>query len=112
MPQRTKEEKKLYMKEWRLKNKEKIKDYEKEYNKKPERIKGFRISNWKRYGVISDDFDKLYNYYLSVNNCEKCNIELIEGNLGNNKRVLDHDHDTGLFRNILCHKCNTQLKNR
>ena len=104
------EEYKNYMKEYRLKNKEKIKKQEKELNKQPHRIKGFRISQWKSRGVISDDYDKLYDYYLSVNNCDKCNV-VLEG-LGNNRKCLDHNHNTGLFRNILCHKCNSKLKNR
>ncbi|MBC8305714.1 MAG: hypothetical protein H8E55_59360 [Pelagibacterales bacterium] len=77
------------------------------YHKTPEYKKCYRICSWKRTGVIHDDFDSLYDYYLNTNNCELCNIELITGNYGNNKKTLDHDHDTGLFRYVLCNTCNS-----
>jgi len=116
-----KEKMKEYKKDYRENNKDKIKEYKKEYDKhyrenNKEYIKEYnktetckkskRISGWKKSGVISDDYDKLYEMYINVKNCEKCNIELVEGLYGNNKRVLDHCHKTGQFRNILCHTCN------
>jgi len=128
-----KKKKKIYRKNYYEKNKEKIKETRKkyiennkekiacqvkeyaknnkekilEYRKTEKCKKCFKISNWKKYGVVSDDFDKLYDYYINCRNCELCNIELIEGNCGNNKKTLDHDHDTGLFRNVLCNTCNS-----
>jgi hypothetical protein len=85
---------------------ENSKDKIKEYNKTEQGKKINRISTWKSYGIINDDFDALYEYYINCNNCEECGIELIEGIYGSNKRCLDHDHETGLFRNVLCNTCN------
>ena len=85
---------------------EQRKEYNKEYYQTEAGKKSNRISKWKQRGVINDDFIALYNYYLNCKNCEGCNIELQEGYFGNNKRCLDHDHQTGLFRNVLCHSCN------
>tara|TARA_R110000803_G_scaffold76170_1_gene140728 strand:- start:50 stop:592 length:543 start_codon:yes stop_codon:yes gene_type:complete len=96
---------KEYNKEWREKNKE----YQKEYNQTEKGKKTHRISNWKTKGIKSDDFDSLYEYYLNVKNCELCEIELVEGNKSNS-RCLDHNHDTGLFRNVLCNGCNVKRK--
>jgi hypothetical protein len=70
------------------------------------RKKTVRLYNWKKSGVICEDFNKLYEYYLNTNECEKCNIPLVSGQLGANKKCLDHNHITGLFRNILCQNCN------
>jgi hypothetical protein len=97
-----------YMKEYRENNKEKIKEQNKEYHKTEVGIKISRIANWKKYGVISDDWDTLYNKYLTTLNCEDCNIELIEGNYGSNKRCLDHNHETGEVRGIVCNTCNVR----
>ena len=132
------EEKKVYMTEYRKNNKDKIKEQGKEYNKEyrknnKEKIKeqgkeyretnsdkikeyrqtdvgkkGIRISNWKQSGVICDDFDSLYEYYINCKNCENCAVELVDGNKLSNRRCLDHSHKTGLFRNVLCNTCNTK----
>ena len=123
MPQRTPEERKEYKRLYYLKNKEKMSKqskewklknpgYNKEYWKSEKGKKCNRINTWKTCGVISEDFNQLYEYYINCKNCEECNIELIEGNLGNNKRVLDHDHDTGLFRNVLCNTCNCRRRTK
>ena len=94
-------------------NKEKIKkrtnEYSKEYCQTPNGIKSSRIQNWKVNGVKHDDFSKLYNYYLSINNCQECNIELTYDKVRTSTtKCLDHEHDTGLFRNVLCHSCNVK----
>tara|TARA_R110000823_G_scaffold273243_1_gene392294 strand:+ start:325 stop:768 length:444 start_codon:yes stop_codon:yes gene_type:complete len=60
------------------------------------------ISNWKRKGVIYHDFDELYEVYIKTMNCSHC-----EKDFKNTKdRCLDHDHDTGAFRKIVCQTCN------
>ena len=63
------------------------------------------ITNWKKKKVICDDFDKLYEHHMSINNCNLCNIEF-DYIIYNNRRCLDHDHKTGLYRQTICNKCN------
>lgn len=91
---------------WRLNNKEHILQQSKEYRQTDQCIKSVRIGHWKNRGVIHDNFDELYEYYINCKECENCGIELIEGMYGANKRCLDHCHKTGKFRNILCNSCN------
>ena len=107
------EEKKLRKKEYDKKryqeNKEKYKLQHKQYyennNEKCKKI--LRISKWKMRGVISDNFDELYEYYLNCKNCQNCNVELtIDKKIKSTTRVLDHCHRTGEFRNVLCQSCN------
>ena len=89
-------------------NKEKIDKRNQEYNQTEAGKKSFRISAWKKRGVICDDFDSLYDKFINCKNCEECAVELVEGMYGANKRCLDHSHKTGLFRNVLCNTCNTK----
>jgi len=83
----------------------------KKYRESEAGIKSARISCWKQMGVISDDYDVLYTKYKETTQCEECNVELVEGNKGKNKKTLDHDHKTGAFRNIVCCSCNVKRGN-
>ena len=100
-------------KQFRQDNKEKINEYNKEYRKTPSYKKSYCITNWKKNGVIceNDDYSSLYDRYLNCENCEECGVELQTGNAVKNKRCLDHDHKTGLFRNIICNSCNVKRGN-
>jgi uncharacterized protein YfaP (DUF2135 family) len=60
------------------------------------------IYKWKRSGLICDDYNALYETYIKTTECEHCKTEFTE----KNKRCLDHDHTTGLFRKIVCNRCN------
>jgi hypothetical protein len=62
------------------------------------------INNWKKSGVIYHNFDDLYEVYINTMNCQHCNKEFPNSRY----RHLDHDHETGMFRKIVCHKCNTK----
>jgi len=105
-----KEKKKEYMKQYKEQKKEEIAAQMKEYNKTDAGIKSHRISKWKQRDVISDDYDKLYEMYMNTKNCQECNVELVEGIYGSNKKCLDHCHKTGEFRNVLCQTCNVKRR--
>lgn len=64
--------------------------------------KATRISWWKRNGVVCDDFDMLYQEYIKTTNCQHCGKEF----KSTKDRHLDHNHETGEFRLIVCLKCN------
>jgi len=64
--------------------------------------KSTMIYNWKKSGLIYDDYDELYEVYINTMECQHCQIEFTK----NNWRCLDHNHETGLFRSIVCHRCN------
>ena len=72
----TKEEKAIYDKAYREKNRDKILQQKKEYRESPEGHKKIMISNWKYIGIIlreGEDWDSIYRTYIECENCEQCN---------------------------------------
>ena len=107
MPLKDPIKRKEYFKEWYENNKEYHKECLKEYRQTEACIKSNRISNWKQYGISLDyDFDEIYDIYISTDLCDYCNVELVEGNYGSNRKCLDHNHSTGEIRGVLCMTCN------
>ena len=64
-----------------------------------------RISKWKYRGLI-DNYDKVYERYEYTLFCDECRCDLDQ--CTKSLKCMDHDHTTGLFRNILCNTCNVK----
>ncbi len=96
----TKEQKKEYMKQWRQKNKQHLK----EYSQSPQGKKNILIAKWKYRGLKeSKEFiDQIYKEYLNSEECQLCGEPYSKNNIKN----MEHCHATGKFRNICCHRCN------
>ena len=93
--------------EYRNNNKPYQKQYHIQYCKTEKGKKSNTLSTWKFNGLISDNYEEIYDRYINCNNCEECNCEFSTKGDGVGKfKVMDHDHITGLFRNILCNNCN------
>jgi len=60
------------------------------------------ICKWKKRGLICDDYNALYETYIKTMECQHCNKAFKKSS----DRCLDHNHETGLFRKIVCHRCN------
>jgi len=102
-------DKKYYQKNKHIIN-EKNKDYQLNYHIENPHVK--TISTWKRRGIklrTNEDWESVYLFYITCENCEECNIQLKSGQ-GTNCRTLDHDHSTGFIRDILCNACNIRRK--
>ena len=102
-------ERKEYMRKYWLENCEKYKKYQAEYMLTNAGKKCHRISQWKVRGMKckNNDWNALYERYITTEECDNCGIILVEGNKEPNHKTADHSHDEGWFRNILCHSCNT-----
>ena len=80
------------------------KEWNKNYKKSPEGKKTYTISQWKTRGLIAsrEFMEQIYEEYLKSEECELCGEPYLNGN----KKSMDHNHLTGEFRNICCHRCN------
>lgn len=105
------EERKAYHKKWYQANKDKIAVKHKKYRE----TEGYKISqskyrqselgkirDWKGKGMISDNWHQVYETYIMTTCCNYCNKEFIN----NIDKHLDHNHDTGEIRGVLCRSCN------
>ena len=64
---------------------------------------------WTRIGMNFRDyghFEFVYYEYIHATNCELCDKTFIKSI----DRQLDHNHETGYIRNILCNRCNSVKK--
>ena len=106
--EKTRERKRKY----RLNNREKCNEYQRKLRaRNPEKtIKQIRKNGWKRGGLNMDNFEEIYERYLSTTHCDLCGVELTKDKVNTKTtRCMDHSHITGEFRNIVCLCCNFSL---
>ena len=100
-------------KRWREKNPEKVKEKHKKYaEKNKERCKEYYSNNkdkaFERY--LKNTYQmSVEEYETSLKNqsevCAICKSKCVSGK----KLAVDHNHDTGEFRGVLCRQCNRAL---
>ena len=85
-------------------NKERIKKRVNEYSKTDK----YNINNLRRMGwKHSDDYlIKILRKFEETDKCELCNCLMVTGHRAGNRKVKDHHHSSGCFRNICCNNCN------
>ena len=101
------EENRERVKLWSLNNKEKIK----ERLRSPHGRKKNRLNKWKSRGFVlrdGENLDDMYDIYMKTTNCKACKVLLTmyPEPRSNTTKCMDHDHETGFFRQVLCQKCN------
>jgi ribosomal protein L40E len=94
--------------EWREKNQEKIIAYRELYKtdpRKKEKMRNYgRKNTLKQFGLTQEDYDKILQ--SQNGHCAICG----NGTNGNKKNFcVDHDHETGKVRGLLCHNCNVSV---
>ncbi len=70
----------------------------------------FKKTCWKQRGLNMYNFEEVYTRYKDAIFCDICECVLDEeGNYNRSKKCMDHDHDNGEFRNIVCFYCNIHI---
>ncbi len=85
--------------------------YMRKYMKTPNGKKTSCLSNWKRQGLIGN-YDEIYERFIKTEKCDLCNLEFIEGHKGKYKKCMEHNHETGEIRNVVCQACNNSKTDR
>uniref|UniRef100_A0A6H1ZAQ2 Putative recombination endonuclease VII n=1 Tax=viral metagenome TaxID=1070528 RepID=A0A6H1ZAQ2_9ZZZZ len=99
------DKKSTYNRKYHVKNRDKTNAYSRKYRiEYPEKVSAIqrKCKLLREYGITMEDYDKMF--MTQHGKCAIC------GSLPNSKRLsIDHDHNTGKVRGLLCVKCNSML---
>ena len=88
---------------------QKFRDQQNTYRQTPKGHKLHTKANWHTEKLIdsdNDNYEKLYQIYIITTHCNSCIAQFIDSS----DRCMDRDHDTNLFRQIICQYCNCHDK--
>tara|TARA_R110002020_G_scaffold35921_2_gene108163 strand:- start:7250 stop:7627 length:378 start_codon:yes stop_codon:yes gene_type:complete len=106
MPIKCPIERAIYMKEYNIKHRVKLSNNHKIYQDENRwRIRKLNIkSQLKARGMTFQDytFEEVWERKEETTHCDYCHELLI-------KKEIEHNHLTGHFRGIVCHRCNIKL---
>lgn len=91
-----------YQRQWRALNPDKCKEYAERRDKEGTREKAWQ----RRYGITRQDYETLLE--LQGDSCAICKTMDV-GRKGHTHFHVDHDHETGKVRGLLCDLCNRGL---
>lgn len=121
-----KESRREYMRRWRESNRDHVRNYHRKWTEGNESRKSYMSEfNRKQWdNAESQEAERkrkrLVNYNLTAEGfnalwleqkgqCAICNVSLVPKGRSANSAVVDHNHDTGEVRGILCRPCNSGI---
>ncbi len=80
--------------------------YHNQGGKQKQKQRSFK-NNLKKYGITPETYQELFN--LQEGKCAICFSSEVSVARRSYNLFVDHDHETGKVRGLLCHHCNTGL---
>lgn len=121
-----KERTRLRMKEWRKQNREKLREYQRkwvfnnaesvkeyqklysaEYRAQPDKQFEAWLRNLRRYNLTPSSFNELWA--AQEGKCAVCDGTLLPRGREKMSACIDHNHETGEVRGLLCRQCNAGI---
>jgi len=71
-----------------------------------------KFKAWRRSNIKipnKEEFKKIWN---ETTHCQLCNLQLVDKQTehSSNRKCLEHDHESGYWRSICCHRCNMSMR--
>ena len=103
---------KQYRDEWRAKNSEHVAEYQKNYHQEYMAREDVQFNTWMRnlhrnYKLTPEDFNLLWDQQSGK--CAICSEPMDPRGRRKTAVAVDHCHDTGVVRGLLCRGCNTGI---
>ena len=104
-------ERREYMREYHERNRDTILEKQRKYAQTENGKKYLKIGRWKYRGIIADNWEEVYSWYLETERCDICDRALTTDTLNTSStKCLDHDHsitDDYNIRGVICQGCNS-----
>lgn len=103
---------KSYQKAWRAQNAGAVAEYQKEYHKEYRQreevvAETMRRSLWKNYKMTPTEFNELWG--AQSGKCAICAVDMAPRGRAKNSVAVDHNHENGAVRGLLCRMCNVGI---
>ena len=103
---------KSYQKAWRVENAVAVAEYQKEYHKEyrtRDEVKSdnMRRNLWKNYKMTPTEFNELWE--AQSGKCAICSVDMAPRGRTPNSVAVDHNHENGSVRGLLCRTCNVGI---
>lgn len=100
---------KAYQKNWRAENAVSQAEYQKAYHAEYRNRDDIRYQTWERnlkssYRMTPNDFNQLWKD--QDGKCAICQVEMLPRGRKSDAVCVDHNHETGEVRGLLCRACN------
>lgn len=71
-----------------------------------------KFKAWRRENIKIPDKEEFKKIWMETTHCQLCDVELIDKQVksSSNRKCLEHDHESGYWRSICCHRCNMRMR--